>query len=123
MKPDHDIFRHFAGSLTKSSRPSLYRLNTIDSSYSEQTESIEIEQNRVQVIIDPELLATSYSFVVWKEKVSFFGVRSWEKYVLNLDLHELSDQWVVKLVTWEEDKLKNKMYQRPEESFFLESVK
>jgi hypothetical protein len=64
MKPDHDIFRHFAGSLTKSSRPSLY-----------------------------------------------------------LDLHELSDQWVVKLVTWEEDKLKNKMYQRPEESFFLESVK
>lgn len=95
----------------------------MDTSYSEQTESSEIEQNRVQVIIEPELLAISYSFVVWKEKVSFFGVRSWEKYVLNLDLHELSDQWVVKLVTWEEDKLKNKMYQRPEESFFLESVK
>ena len=91
MKPDQDIFRQFSGSIIKSSRPSVYRLNTIDSLQSEQTECNEIEQIKEQIAIQPELLATSYSFVVWKEKVSFFAVRSLEKYVFNLELHEMSD--------------------------------
>jgi hypothetical protein len=51
MKPDQDIFRQFSGSIIKSSRPSVYRLNTIDSLQSEQTECNEIEQIKEQIAI------------------------------------------------------------------------
>lgn len=57
------------------------------------------------------------SFIVWKEKISFFSVHSWEKFTISLSYHDASGCWVVKV----DESLTNNA--KPEEMFLLDAVR